>query len=178
MIFLETYFHRIIKYDLVNTFLYQNLEEIPKLEKIILNFGYKKSNLKYLISSLLALEFITSKKGMITKSKHLNIFLKIKKGNPVGCKIVLKKDTMQFFYLKLITFILSKPKQSQRQQLRFNLQSKKSLTFQLKSPLLFSELENQFQFFKDIPKLDITLITNSKCQKQLIFLLKSIKFFL
>ena len=61
------------------------------LKKIVLNFGYQKSNLKYLISGLLALEFISSKKGKITKSRHLNLFLKIKKGDPVGCKIVLKK---------------------------------------------------------------------------------------
>jgi large subunit ribosomal protein L5 len=113
MFFFETYFYKIIRYDLINTFFYRNLIKIPKLKKIILNFGYQKSNFKYFVSSILALEFISSKKGKITKSKHLNVFLKIKKGNPVGCKIVLKKSTMYFFYLKLITSIFSKVKQSQ-----------------------------------------------------------------
>jgi large subunit ribosomal protein L5 len=112
MFFFKTYFSKVIKYDLINTFFYRNLIEIPKLRKITLNFGYQKSNFKYLVSSLLALEFISSKKGRMTKSKHLNVFLKIKKGNPVGCKIVLKKSTMYFFYLKLITSIFSKVKQS------------------------------------------------------------------
>jgi large subunit ribosomal protein L5 len=97
MFFFETYVHKIISYDLINTFFYRNLIEIPKLKKITLNFGYQKSNFKHLVSSLLALEFITSKKGKITTSKHLNVFLKIKKGNPVGCKIILKKSTMYFF---------------------------------------------------------------------------------
>lgn len=118
MFFFDIYFHKVIKYDLVNAFFYQNLVKIPQLKKVILNFGYKKSNIKYLVSSLLALEFISFKKGKITKSKHLNIFLKIKKGNPVGCKLVLKKNVMYFFYLKLITSIFSKPKQSLTSQLQ------------------------------------------------------------
>ena len=178
MFFFKTYFSKVIKYDLINTFFYRNLIEIPKLRKITLNFGYQKSNFKYLVSSLLALEFISSKKGRMTKSKHLNVFLKIKKGNPVGCKIVLKKSTMYFFYLKLITSIFSKVKQSKTSRFQWDLKLIKSISFQLKSPLLFGELENQFQFFKDIPRLDITLLTNSKSQKELFFLLKSIKFFI
>lgn len=178
MFFFATFLSKTIKYDLVNTFFYQNVKEISKLKKIILNFGYKKSNFKYLISSLLALEFISSKKGEITKSKRLNIFLKIKKGNPVGCKIILKKNTMHLFYIKLRTSIFPKLKQPHTSQLQRDLKLIKSISFQLKNPLLFRELENQFQFFKDIPRLDITLLTNSKSRKELFFLLKSIKFFL
>ena len=52
----------------------------------------------------------------------------------------------------------------------------KFLSLQIKNPLLFTELENQFQFFKSIPRLDITLFTNSDSQKEFFFLLKSIKF--
>lgn len=117
MFFFERYFHTVIKYDLINTFFYQNLIEIPKLKKIILKFGYKNPNFKYIISSLLALEFLSLEKGKIMKSKDLNVFLKIKKGNPVGCKITLKKKTMYSFYMKLITFILSKTKRSQKPRL-------------------------------------------------------------
>ena len=172
---LKTYFEKVIKYDLINTFIYKNLKNIPKLKKLILNFGYKKSNLKYLISGLLALEFISSKKGKFTKSKHLNLLLKLKKGNPVGCKVILKKSSMYFFYLKLITLILPKIKQFQISQQKRDLKNFKSVSFQLKTPLLFAELENQFQLFKEIPQLDVTLLTNSKCQKELFFLLKSVK---
>jgi large subunit ribosomal protein L5 len=178
MFFFETYVHKIISYDLVNTFFYKNLIEIPKLKKITLNFGYQKSNFKHLVSSLLALEFITSKKGKMTTSKHLNVFLKIKKGNPVGCKIVLKKNTMYLFYLKLIVSIFSKIKKSQTYQFQWDPKTIKSVSFQIKNPLLFAELENQFQFFKNIPRLDITLLTSTNSQKELYFLLKSIKFFI
>ena len=178
MFFFKIYFYKTVKYDLINTFSYQNLTQIPKLKNIVLNFGSPKSNFKYLVSSLLALEFISSKKGSLTKSNHVNVFLKIKKGNPVGCKIIVKRDAMYFFYTKLKVSDFSKIKQSRMSQLQQNLKSINSVSFQLESLLLFAELENQFQFFNYIPKLDVTLVTNSKSRKELSYLLKSIKFFL
>ena len=176
MFFFERYLHQIISYDLINTFFYKNLKEIPKLKKITLNFGYQNSTFRRLVSSLLALEFITCKKGNLTISKDLNVFLKIKKGNPVGCKIILKKSTMYLFYLKLITSIFSKMKQSQTFRYQWHPKTVKSVSFQIKNPLLFIELENQFQFFKNISRLDVTLFTSSNSQKELYFLFKSIKF--
>ena len=178
MFFFNRYFYNIIKYDLINAFFYQNIIQIPKLKKIVLHFGYRKSSFKYFLSGLLALEFITYKKGKITKSKLFNLYLKIKKGNPVGCKIVLKKNAMYFFYTKLIILVFSKIKQTKTTQHQQDLKSMKAISFQLKNPLLFPEVENQFRFFKDIPKLDITLLTNSKSQNELFFLFKSIKLFL
>lgn len=76
-----------------------------------------------------------------------------------------------------MTSIFPKIKRPQISQIQNNFKGVKSISFQLKNPLLFIELENQFQFFKDIPKLDITLTTNTKSQKELLFLFKSIKFF-
>lgn len=118
MSFFEAYHRKVIKYDLVNTFTYQNLTQIPRLERVVLNFGYPKSKLKNLISGLLALEFLSSKKGKMTKSRHLNLFLKVKKGNPVGCTIVLKKSLMNFFYLKLMTSIFPKIRRPQTRLFR------------------------------------------------------------
>jgi large subunit ribosomal protein L5 len=175
MFFFDIYSRQIIKYDLINAFYYNKLKQVPKLQTIILNFGYQKSNFKRLISGLLALEFLATKKSKLTKSKHLHIMLKIKQGNPVGCKVVLKKKIMYRFYLKLVTSVFTKLKIPQNSSFRQNC---KSMSIVVQNPLLFMELENHYEFFKDIPKLDITLLTNSKTKNELFFLLKSIKIFL
>jgi len=83
---------------------------------------------------------------------------------------------MYLFYLKLITSIFPKIKQPQTPKAPWDLKLAKSISFQIKTPLLFVELENQFQYFKATPQLDITLFTNSQSRKELFFLLKSIKF--
>nr|YP_316605.1 ribosomal protein L5 [Thalassiosira pseudonana]AAZ99412.1 ribosomal protein L5 [Thalassiosira pseudonana]QWM92932.1 ribosomal protein L5 [Thalassiosira pseudonana] len=178
MFFFNSYLNNVVKHDLINKFFYTNLKQIPKLETIVLNFGYQNSNFKHLISGLLALELLSSKKSRLTRSKHLNVFLKIKKGNPVGCKIVLKKTTMHVFYLKLITSVFPKIKHNKTAQSQQNVKSVKSISIIIKNPLLFLELESQYQFFKDIPKLDITILTDSKSQNEIFFLLKSVKFFI
>lgn len=175
MFFFNKYLQHIIKYDSINAFSFKEPKQLPKLQTIVLNFGYQKSNFKRLISGLLALEFLTSKKSRITRSKHLNVVLKIKQGAPVGCKITLKKKIMHKFYLKLITSIFTKLKDPQKNR---SPQNCKSVSITIENPLIFMELENHYEIFKDMPKLDITFITNTKSKNELFFLLKSIKIFL
>ena len=110
MHFLEYYYNNVIKFDLINRFNYKNLKNIPKLEKIVLNFGCKTFELKKLSLSLLSLQLITDKKGILTVSKKPNIVLKIRKGNPVGCKVILTKNLMYLFFAKLLIEILPKLK--------------------------------------------------------------------
>jgi ribosomal protein L5 len=50
-----------------------------QVRKIILNFGCKTTGIKGLATSLLAIELITGQKGILTTTKHSNIFLKLGK---------------------------------------------------------------------------------------------------
>lgn len=178
MFFVNSYLKKTIRYDFINAFFLKNLTQIPNLKRIVIYFGYQQSLFKPIIFGLLALEVISLKKGKLTQSKRLNIFLKIKKGIPVGCKVILRKNFMYSFYLKLITVILSKTKKFKSIQLQKNIKSIKAISFKVKNPLLFFELENQYQFFKNLPKIDITLfLDNKKSSKELFFFFKSLKFF-
>ena len=56
--------------------------------------GCKSFEIKNLAASLLSLELIAVQQGVLTKSKRANILLKIRKGNPVGCTVVLRKNKM------------------------------------------------------------------------------------
>jgi len=177
MNFFECYYKNIIRYDLLNKFSYKKITQIPKLEKIILNFGCKKFDLKCLISSLLALELITLQKGIITNSNVFNISLKIKKGNPVGCKINIRKTLMFNFLIKLINNIFPKIKQFKGFYIKTENYNIKTITFSLKNLLIFSELKNQYLYFKNLPILNITIIaTNITRNSEFYFLLKSFKF--
>ena len=53
---LEYYYEKVIKYDLLNKFFYIQSKDLPKLTKIVLNFGCKSFEIKKLASSLLALK--------------------------------------------------------------------------------------------------------------------------
>ena len=176
MNFLEYYYENIVKYDLLNKFQYKNISRIPKFKKIILNFGCKKSDLKLLMSSSMALELITSQKSTFTDSSIPDISLKIKKGNPVGCKLTLRKTLMFIFITRLVSEIFPKLKQFNGVQIKNRNSEIKTISFKFKSSLIFSELENQYQYFNKLPGLNVTVVTNATEYEELYFLLKSFKF--
>lgn len=171
---LENYYKRVIRYDLINKFFYNHVEDIPQLKKIVLNFGCKSYEIKHLSASLLSLELITTQKGILTKSKRANIMLKIRKGNPVGCIVVLRKDKMYSFFLKLLIDVFPNLR-----DFKGLVPSKKlsitSFSFTLKDLIAFKELEKQFYLFSSLPPLNITFITNTRTRKELLYLLNAFK---
>ena len=175
MHFLEYYYKNVIKYDLINKFFYKNINELPEIKKIILNFRSKNTKIKNFAAILLALELITKKKGILTKTKKPNLFLKIQKGKPAGCKIILKKTLMYNFLNKILTeitpniknFLIFKKKKKNYNNFSFNLNNKK---------LIFSELKEHYHLSKTLSYFNITIITNSKTEKELFFLLRSFNF--
>jgi large subunit ribosomal protein L5 len=171
---LEYYYKKIVRRDLINKFIYTHLEEIPQLKKIILNFGCKNSDVKSVASALLSLELITTKKGSLVKSKRANVLLKIRKGNPVGCVVVLKNNEMYDFLFKLLTEVLPNLKSFSGLNVSKKL-GKTSFSFTLKDLINFKELEKQFYLFINLPPLNITLVTNAKTNKELLYLLQSFK---
>jgi len=175
MHFFEYYYENIIKYDLINKFHYKDIKHLPKLKKIILNFGCKSSELKILAAILLSLELITTQHGVLTTSKNSNILLKIRKGNPVGCKLILKKTIMYNFFSKLIYEIFSKLKNFTGFNIKYKSLNSKAISFNIQNSLIFSELEQNYYLFNKLPPLNITFVTNTVNSNEFLFLLNSFK---
>jgi large subunit ribosomal protein L5 len=174
MHFLEHFCEKNLKYDLANKFFYNSTKQLPKLEKIILNFGCKTTGIKGLATSLLAIELITGQRGILTTTRHSNIFLKIRKGNPAGCKVTLRKENMFLFLAKTLIEILPKVKDFNGLALTRKIK-KNVFSYELHETFSFHELEEHYYLFYNLPKLDITIIANSKVKEELLFILKSLQ---
>jgi large subunit ribosomal protein L5 len=173
---LECYYNRIVRRDLINKYSYTYLEEVPQLKKIILNFGCKNSDIKGVVSTLLSLELITRKRGSLTKSKRANLLLKIRKGNPVGCVVILRNSAMYGFLFKLLVDVFPRFKSFSGLKVPKPL-GKASFAFTLKDFTSIKELEKQFYLFTNLPPLNITLVTDARTNKELSYLLQSFKLF-
>nr|YP_010145981.1 ribosomal protein L5 [Pseudo-nitzschia pungens]QQO80604.1 ribosomal protein L5 [Pseudo-nitzschia pungens] len=171
---LENYYKKVIRYDLINKFFYHNLSEIPELKKIVLNFGCKSFVIKNIAASLVALELITTQQGTVTKAKRPNILLKVRKGHPVGCIVVLTKTKMYDFFLKLLTQVFPNFKDFKGIKFSKKLKSK-SFSLTLLDLISFEELGKQFYLFTNLPPLNIILVTSAKTKKELMYLLNSFK---
>ena len=169
----ESYYKKIIQFDLINKFLYSSIKKFPQLKKIILNFGCNNSDTKSLVSVFFFLNLITKKKGLLIKSKKTNVLLKIKKGNVVGCKIILKKNsTMHNFFKIILQTFFSNFKLSKNDC--FKKQKKIGFSFTLKNFVNFKAFKYQFYLF-NLPKLNITIIFINTSKKELFYLLQSLK---
>ena len=171
---LENYYKKVIRRDLLNKFRYNNIEEIPRLKKIILNFGCKSSEIKILAASLLALELIGVQQSTFTKSRRANILLKIRKGNPVGCTVVLRKNTMYNFLIKLLIDVFPTLRDFKGIDVAKKL-NPSTFSFTIQDLISFKELEKQFYLFSILPPLNVTFITNTKTTKELLYLLSAFK---
>ena len=174
MHFLNYFYTKTLKFDLINKFHYTDLKKLPKLKKVILNFSCKTTELKTLATHLLALEVITTQKGILTVSKHPNLLLKIRKGNPTGCKLTLKKTLILNFLSKSLNEIFPKIKNFDGITVHQKVE-KTTLSFVIKDTLNFSELTENYYLFNNLSKLSLSFVTTVKAKEEMLFLLKSLQ---
>jgi len=163
MHFLKSFYSATVKYQLTNKFAYRKITKLPKLKKIILNFGSKPTDTKKLFSSLLVFELIANQKGFFTTATNINVKLKVHKGNPSGCKLTVQKHNLFKIFADFLLNILILKKQN-----KFNL-NKNSISCVIKNTFSFLKLDSYYSFFNYLPDLNLTLVTASKNKKELIF---------
>lgn len=176
MHFLNYFYKRTLRFDLINKFYYTDLKKLPKLKKIILNFSCKTTELKSLATNLLALELITNQKGILTISKRPNLLLKIRKGNPIGGKLSLRKALMLNFVSKSFNEIFSKRKNFDGITINQKIE-KTVISLKIKDTLNFSELNEHYYLFKNFSNLNLSfIIINTQTNKETLFILKSLQY--
>ena len=173
---LRNLYLKTIRFDIINKFPIKNTKNICKINKIVLNFGCKTYEIKKLSTALLALELITNQKGQLTTTSRPNIELKIRKGDPIGCKVTLRKSKASDFIYETLINIFSQLKNFEEISLSSkSVISQNSLTYMITDTLNFKELENNYQLFQHLPNLKITVVTNLTEKNQFLFVLKSFK---
>ena len=87
---------------------YKNVNEIPKLEKIVINMGLGecKDNAKAMEQAVSELVTIAGQKACITKAKKSIANFKLREGMNVGAKVTLRGDRMYEFTDKLVNIVL------------------------------------------------------------------------
>lgn len=101
------FLNKTFKFEQINKNYYSILTELPKIKKIVLSFKLNVFSLKMLAIHFLILQNIAeTKKGSIIRAKKANILIKIKKGNPVGCKILLTNNKKISLFLKKLLYEL------------------------------------------------------------------------
>ena len=174
MHFLNYFCTKTLKFDLINKFYYTNLKKLPNLKQIVLNFSCKTTELKILATHLIALELITNQKGITTVSRRPNLLLKLRKGNPSGCKVTLRKTLMINFLSKSFNETFPKVKNFSGMMIHQKVE-KNAFSFSVKDTLAFSELAEHYYLFNNLSNLSLSFLTQVNTREEMLFFLKSLQ---
>jgi len=87
---------------------YRNREEVPRLDKIVINVGLGEAiqNAKALDTVVEEIAAIAGQKPVITRAKKAIANFKLRKGMPIGCMVTLRGARMYEFYDRLVNVAL------------------------------------------------------------------------
>ena len=94
--------------SLKEKFGYENVMQIPHLEKVIINMGLgsDKDNPKGIEAAVKELTTIAGQKAVVTRAKKSVANFKVRQGMTIGAKVTLRGDRMYYFVDKLMNIVL------------------------------------------------------------------------
>ena len=168
---LKEKYNKDIVSSLMDKYKYNNVMEVPKLEKIVVNMGCgdATTNSKLLEAAMKDLEIITGQKPVATKAKKSIAGFKLREGQAIGCKVTLRGENMYNFLDKLISITLPRVRDF-RGISNKAFDGRGNYTLGLTEQLIFSEIE-----YDDVVKvrgMDIVFVTTAKTNEEAYDLLK------
>jgi large subunit ribosomal protein L5 len=94
--------------NLIKHFNYNNIHQVPKLVKIVINsgLGLNAQNKIFLKKAIDEIRSISGQHPKITLAKKAIAGFKIRKGMPLGLYVTLRRKKMYYFLEKFITIVL------------------------------------------------------------------------
>lgn len=153
---------------------YQNIMQVPKVKKVVLNVGTGKyvKEAKMLEKIEKDLATLTGQKPVPTIAKKSIASFKIRQGMPIGYKVTLRKSKMYDFIDRLISIAF--PRTRDFRGLDFRSFEKGVLSIGIPEHSIFPEIS--FETLKDIFGLEVSVVTNAKSKEEAGELLKLVGF--
>ena len=146
--------------QLVKEFGYKNINEVPKLEKIVINSGLGdvKDNSKSFQLAVEEIKSIAGQKPLVTNSKLSVANFKVRKGMPVGAKVTLRGDRMFAFMDKLVSIAL--PRVRDFHGVPTNFDGRGNYTLGIREQLIFPEIV--YDQVEKTRGFDVTFVTTAR----------------
>lgn len=156
---------------MLETFKYQSVMQIPKLEKIVLNMGVGevKDNPKAVDNAANDMSIIAGQHAVITKAKKSVSAFKLREGMNIGCKVTLRGEKMYEFLDKLVS--VSLPRVRDFRGVNPNsFDGRGNYAMGVKEQLIFPEID--YDKIDKIRGMDIIIVTTAQNDEEARELLK------
>ncbi len=149
---------------------YRNLHQVPRLEKIVVNMGVSASLEKGAIDDAAKdLAMITGRKAVVSKSRHSIANFKLREGQPIGCRVTLRREVMYEFFDRLVAVTLPRIRDFRGISPR-SFDGRGNYSLGIADQTVFPEIE--LDKIKRQQGMDITIVTSARRDEEALDLLK------
>ena len=144
---------------------YKNVNQIPKVDKVVINMGLGncKDNPKALEAAVKELEAIAGQKAMVTKAKKSIANFKLREGQNVGAKVTLRGARMNEFMDKLVNIALPRVRDF-RGVSATSFDGRGNYALGIREQLLFPEIE--YDKVENIRGMEMIFVTTAKTDEE------------
>jgi large subunit ribosomal protein L5 len=160
----EIYLRDIVP-ELKKKFGYQNIMEVPRVEKITLNMGLGEAvqNVKILDSAVEELSLVAGQKAVITKARRSIATFKLREGMPIGVMVTLRRERMYEFLDKLVNIALPRVRDFRGVSGKA-FDGRGNYAVGIREQIIFPEIN--FDKIDKIKGLNIAIVTTAKTDEE------------
>nr|WP_269458368.1 50S ribosomal protein L5 [Ndongobacter massiliensis] len=150
---------------LMKQFEYDNVMQVPKLEKIVINIavGGAKENPKLLESAVRELRQISGQQPIVIKARKSVANFKLREGMPIATKVTLRQKKMYDFLDKLVSVALPRVRDF-RGVSDTSFDGRGNFALGVKEQLIFPEIV--YDEVDEIRGMDIIIVTTAKTDEE------------
>jgi large subunit ribosomal protein L5 len=154
----ERYFKEVIP-AMQREFGYQNVMQVPRLVKVVLNIGLGEAlqNAKALDAAATDIATITGQKPVVTKAKKSIATFRLREGSPIGIKVTLRGKRMYDFLDRLFNVALPRVRDF-RGVSPDSFDGRGNFTLGLGEQLIWPEID--YDAIDKVRGMEITLVTS------------------
>jgi large subunit ribosomal protein L5 len=148
-----------------DTFEYENVMQIPRLEKIVVNMGVGEAaqNQRALDGAMDDLAKITGQKPQLRRARKSVAGFKIREGMPVGARVTLRGERMWEFLDRLISIALPRVRDFRGISPR-SLDGRGNFALGLREQLIFPEIS--YDAVDATRGLDVAVVTTAETDEE------------
>ncbi|CAN5838674.1 50S ribosomal protein L5 [soil metagenome] len=149
-----------IKADLRNELSLDNVMQVPKIEKIVINMGVGRASQQpsLLEGAVADLTQITGQKPIVTKARNAIAGFKLREGQGIGAKVTLRGDRMWEFLDRLIAVAIPRIRDF-RGLPAHSWDGRGNYTFGLSEQTVFPEID--YDRVDQQRGMDVTIVTTA-----------------
>jgi large subunit ribosomal protein L5 len=150
---------------LMNEFQYENIMQVPRIQKIVVNIGVGEAidNAKSLDGAVTDLRQITGQQPVITKAKKSIAAFKVREGRAIGTKVTLRGEKMWAMIDRLINVALPRIRDF-RGVSPDTFDGRGNYTIGLREQLVFPEI--QYDKIDKVRGMEITVVTTARTDEE------------